>query len=74
MTASTHTDPLLSLARHCGLTEFYSDIYGTRHVTPEETRRALLAAITEMLRQKKATQTVDKAAFDDIEEDTSEEE
>ena len=30
--------------------------------------------ITEMLRQKKATQTVDKAAFDDIEEDTSEEE
>jgi (1->4)-alpha-D-glucan 1-alpha-D-glucosylmutase len=45
MTASTHTDPLLSLARHCGLTEFYSDIYGTRHVTPEETRRALLAAM-----------------------------
>lgn len=30
--------------------------------------------ITEMLRQKKATQTVDEAAFDDIEEDTSEEE
>lgn len=30
--------------------------------------------ITEMLRQKKATQTVDEAAFDDIEEETSEEE
>ncbi len=30
--------------------------------------------ITEMLRQKKATPTVDEAAFDDIEEDTSEEE
>lgn len=30
--------------------------------------------IAEMLRQKKATQTVDEAAFDDIEEDTSEEE
>ncbi len=30
--------------------------------------------ITEMLRQKKATQTVDETAFDDIEEDTSEEE
>ena len=30
--------------------------------------------ITEMLRQKKATGEVDEAAFDDIEEDTSEEE
>ncbi|OYX41187.1 MAG: ribosome maturation factor RimP [Rhodobacterales bacterium 32-67-9] len=30
--------------------------------------------ITEMLRQKKATDKVDEAAFDDIEEDTSEEE
>jgi ribosome maturation factor RimP len=30
--------------------------------------------ITEMLRQKKATGVVDEAAFDDIEEDTSEEE
>lgn len=30
--------------------------------------------ITEMLRQKKATEAVDEAAFDDIEEDTSEEE
>lgn len=30
--------------------------------------------ITEMLRQKKATQAIDEAAFDDIEEDTSEEE
>ena len=30
--------------------------------------------ITEMLRQKKATQAVDESAFDDIEEETSEEE
>ena len=30
--------------------------------------------ITEMLRQKKATEHVDEAAFDDIEEDSSEEE
>lgn len=30
--------------------------------------------ITEMLRQKKATETVDEAAFDDIEEESSEEE
>jgi ribosome maturation factor RimP len=30
--------------------------------------------ITEMLRQKKATEKVDEAAFDDIEEETSEEE
>ncbi len=30
--------------------------------------------ITEMLRQKKATETVDQAAFDSIEEETSEEE
>jgi len=30
--------------------------------------------ISEMLRQKKAAETVDEAAFDDIEEDTSEEE
>ena len=30
--------------------------------------------IAEMLRQKKATEAVDETAFDDIEEDTSEEE
>ena len=45
MTTSTHTDPLLSLTRRCGLTESYSDIYGTRHATSEATRRALLAAM-----------------------------
>jgi len=42
---SAESSALQALARHCGIADEYTDVWGHAHPTSDETRRALLAAM-----------------------------